>query len=98
MKKSGLLSASGGRAERSEKCERARFDALPRRRACGRVCVVERRVRRESRAPVYRGVVHLEHDRLVAAHPGKIEPLMLRIVFDPIRLPYAIRVASLGNE
>src|SRR6266849_4756972 len=54
-----------------EKRERARLDALARRRARRRGRIVERAVRGETRTPVLRRIVHLEHERLVAPHLRK---------------------------
>src|SRR6478736_5958500 len=55
----------------SEKSERARLDALARRRAAWRRGILERGVRGKARAAVLFGVVDLEHDGLVAARVGK---------------------------
>ena len=66
----------------------------PRRR--GRI--LERRVRREARAPVFLRVVDLEHHRLVAPHLREVEPAVPRAVLQPVGLPHAVRVAALGDQ
>src|SRR5207249_11972792 len=81
-----------------EEAKGARLDALARRRARGRVRILERAVRGEARAPVLRGIEYLEDEGLVAPHPRKIEPAVLRVVGDAVGLAHAVRIAALGAD
>src|SRR5689334_6445372 len=81
-----------------EERQRARLDALARRRAGRRGGIVEGSVRREARTAVVLGIVDLEHDRLVAPHARKVIPAMRGVVLEAIGLPDAMRIAALGDE
>ena len=56
------------------------------------VCGVKR-----ARPSVFR-IVDFKHQRLVAAHLGKIIPAMIGVVFQSISLPDPVRVAALGDD
>src|SRR6266571_6315621 len=92
------LSATRSPALRREKSERARLDALARRRLRARAEIVERGVRGEPRPAALFRVEHLEHEHLVAPHFGEIEPAVGRVVAQPVRLTHAVRIAALGDE
>src|SRR5690348_3540328 len=81
-----------------EEHERPRLDALPRWRTRRRAGILERRMRREARTAVFRRVVHLEDDRLVAPHLWEVEPAVGGVVFQPVGLSHPIRVAPLRDQ
>jgi len=55
-------------------------------------------VRGEARAAVLGRFVYFEHQRLVAPHPRKIEPAVLRVVADTVGFAHAVRIAALGAD
>src|SRR5882762_7181358 len=81
-----------------EESERPRLDALARRRARRRGRIDERAVRGEARAAVLGRFEYLEYQRLVAPHQRKIEPAVIRVVADAVRLAHAGRIAALGAD
>src|SRR5713226_3888403 len=81
-----------------EKGDRARLDTLA---GCGigwRCRIVERRMRGPSCTPVDGRVVTLEQQRLVALHPRKIEPSMLRVEGHRVNLASAVAILEVGRN
>src|SRR5260370_8087811 len=83
-----------GREER----DRAGPDTLAGSGVGWRCRIVERGVRGPSCAPVDGRVVTLEQQRLVALHPGKIEPSMLRIESHRVNLAGAVAILEVGRH
>src|SRR5262249_6836039 len=80
------------------KRERPDLDALARARVGRRGRIGESSVRGPTSAAVLLGIVHLEHDRLVALLAREPEPLVGGVVFHRIGLADAAGITPLGND